>query len=230
MSQGHEGTAPRTPLGPKAREVLVMEHLLLAKWVAARFVGKGLDREDLDQAATLGLMRAAELFDPHRGTKFTTYATWWCRQFVRRAIDRESRTIRLPTHVVESLGRKARAHAYGDGRDELTECESAALKALHLSSPDDDDEVTFDPAHEAAGPLEVSQRAENAAVIRDAIAQLPGRLRTVIERRFGIDCEPETLWQIGARLGVSRERARQLELDAIRALAQSEGLAGFGRE
>jgi RNA polymerase sigma factor (sigma-70 family) len=92
-------------------------------------------------------------------------------------------------------------------------------------SPDDEEEEPLDPADDEAGPLELSAQAECARATRNAIAQLPDRLRTVIERRFGIDCEPENLRQIGARLRVSPERVRQLESDALSRLAQDRAVS-----
>jgi RNA polymerase sigma factor (sigma-70 family) len=222
-SQDHE-VAPSAKLEAKDSATLVLENLLLAKWVAARYVGRGLDRDDLDQAAVLGLMRAAQLFDPRRGTKFTTYATWWCRQSVRRAIENEAKTIRLPGHVLQSLGRRTRAQARGERLSQPTECEIAALKALWLTSPDKDEEQAFDPADDADGPGELTQRSELAQSVRDAIDSLPERLRTIIERRFGIGCEKENLREIGERVGVSRERVRQLETQALKLLAESGDL------
>jgi RNA polymerase sigma factor (sigma-70 family) len=221
MESRDSQAVPGTKLRQTNSDPLVLENLLLAKWVAARYVGRGLDRDDLDQAAVLGLMRAAQLFDPRRGVKFTTYATWWCRQFVRRAIENEAKTIRLPAHVLQSLGRRARAHARGEQLLQPSECESAALRALWFTAPDEDEEQSFEPADDADGPGELTQRSELGHAVRDAIGKLPERLRTIIERRFGIGCEKENLREIGERLGVSRERVRQLETHALKLLAES---------
>lgn len=221
MTQPEGEPIPRRQLGRAEREALVVENLLLAKWVAGRYVGRGLDREDLDQAAMLGLMRAAEKFDPGRGAKFTTYAAWWCRQSVMRAIERESKVIRLPAHVVQALNRRARARARGERLPPPSECELAALRALRVTWPDEDEDRPLEIAGEDDEAGDMLLRVERLEAVREAVRSLPERLRTIIERRFGIGCEPENLREIGVRLGLSRERVRQLEADALTMLQES---------
>jgi RNA polymerase primary sigma factor len=196
----------------------------LAKWVAKQFVGRGLEREDLNQAAMLGLMRAAQSFDPSRGTRFSTYASVWARQFVRRAIEKEARTIRVPSHVLQSLGRRKREAERGETTPELTACEAAALRALGVAWLDHDEEQACEPADTKDGPVEAAGVQERNQAIHDAVGRLPGRLRTIVERRFGLGCEVENLREIGARLGLTGERVRQLEAEALVLLSKSRSL------
>jgi len=218
------GRAAPSPAIQAAREALVRKHVLLAKWVAKQFAGRGLDREDLDQVAILGLMRAAQSFDPSRGTRFSTYASVWARQFVRRAIQKEARSIRLPSHVLQSLGRKKRAAELGETTPEPTACERAALRTLGVTWLDQDEEQTCEPADTADGPVEVAGAAERAHAVHEAVQLLPNRLRIIVERRFGLGCEAENLREIGRRIGLCGERVRQLEAEALRLLAESGSL------
>ena len=227
-----------------ARQRLADANLRLVVNVAKRYAAGGLPLLDLIQEGSLGLMQAVERFDWRRGYKFSTYATWWIRQAITRSLSNDSRTVRLPVHVVEAL-RKIRkvtpelalemereptpaelGEALGMTPERVVEIVRASRTPMSLEQPvgEDGDESLADFV-EDPNP-ETADRALLASTLREdlarALAILPDRQQTILVRRFGLDGEaPWTLDQIGAHFGITRERIRQLQVEALRKLKRS---------
>ncbi|HEX9018486.1 MAG TPA: sigma-70 family RNA polymerase sigma factor [Anaerolineaceae bacterium] len=233
--------------GHAAREHLIRANARLVISVARRYINRGLPFTDLIQEGNIGLMRAIRNFDYHRGFKFSTYATWWIRQAVSRALADQSRTIRLPAYVSDQVGRLRRTQLQLQqrlGRAASTEELAAAMEMppsrieamlssmaqpMSLEAPvSTEDESELGDTLEDVNALDpeeaVEDRMENEQ-IRQRLTTLPGREREILELRYGIGgAEPLTLAEVGARLGITRERARQLELQAINRLRHPEAI------
>jgi RNA polymerase primary sigma factor len=237
--------AKRVERGDRAaKERMINCNLRLVVHVAKRYRGHGVPFGDLIQDGVIGLNRAVEKFDYRKGFKFSTYATWWIRQAVQRSVAGQARTIRVPTHVHErrqTLNRHARKLETELGRAATPEelAKASGLKLQHveealsvpearasLNSPvgDDDGELGDLFADENADdPEAVAEDALRSLAVRQALAQLPERERRILELRFGIDGEPKSLEAIGAELGLTRERIRQLETQALARLTDDLG-------
>ena len=239
-----------------ARQTLIEHNLRLVVSIAKHYTNRGLALPDLIEEGNLGLIHALEKYDPERGFRFTTYATWWIRLSVERAIMNQSRTIRLPTHVVKELNVVLRAlrylethglpeareptlddvaHLLGKPADEVRRVMRYNEHVASLDALVDREtglSIGDGIADEAAlAPELLLHNSEIEAWVRQWLAELPQRQRTVIERRYGLSgLDAATLEEIAGEIGVTRERVRQIQAEAIEKLRARLKRRGLDRE
>ncbi len=224
--------------GLRAREHLVRANSRLVVSVAKKYMGRGVPFIDLIQEGNIGLIRAAKKFDYTMGNKFSTYATWWIRQAVTRAIADQSRTIRIPVHMgdqinkllrtthrlTQELGREPTPEEMAGALDLATEkvenMLQVARRPLSLELPIDEDGDSelgdFIENDEAAAPSDVVSSAILRDLLHDVLEDLPPREVRILQMRYGlVDGETYTLEEVGKKLGVTRERVRQIEVQAL---------------
>ena len=234
----------------RARAKLIEKNLRLVVSVAKRYRGMGLPFEDLIQEGNLGLMKAIEKFDPGLGYRFSTYATWWIKQAVGRAVADKARTIRLPVHMGEKLRKvgEVTSRLYAElGREpsdeELAERLGWTVEAVRHVTGVTADATSFDQPVSEDGATELGDFVEDeltsdtpdavvwemdALQLKEAMKRLPERVRYVLVRRYGLDNqEHATLAELAEEMGVTRERVRQLQRKAEKALKTDERVVGF---
>ena len=234
--------AKRIKRGDKrARERMIKANLRLVVKIARDYEGMGLPLLDLINEGNIGLMKGVERFDPKKGAKLSTYASWWIKQSIKRALANQSKTIRLPVHVVDKVTHIRRAEmklreAFDrDPTDEelaheldldprrIGQYRQASKAPVSLDSPIGDDEseriseIVADPG--AAAPFDRLIKETDTQLMREVLATLDQRENTILTMRFGLtDGTQRTLEEIGGRLGVTRERIRQIQEQALRKL------------
>jgi len=242
--------------GRRAREDLTNANLRLVVSIAKRYTKVSMPLADAIQSGNIGLMKAVEKFDYTRGFKFSTYATWWIKQAISRAVAEESRNIRIPTHAMENINRALRvqreltqlnqreptiieiAQAIGESPDRVAEYFSLAADTTSLDQPtraDGDstiaDHIASTDAVDPSGGIELEDMREAMRVVLD---ELPERERDVMKMRFGLNAEHSaTLEEVGQAFNITRERVRQIEVRALfrlRHVASGQALRNFVEE
>lgn len=239
----------------QARQKMIEHNLRLVVSIAKHYINRGVALLDMIEEGNLGLMHAIDKFEPERGFRFSTYATWWIRQSIERAIMNQARTIRLPVHMVRELNQILRAKYHlesqrSDGRDanlediallvdrpvdEVQDILALSEHAASLDTPLDNDPqsslMDMLPGDADDGPDSRAEHHEMALLVRDWLSKLPDKQRIVVIRRFGLDNDdPATLETLADEMGITRERVRQIQQEALIKLKRTFLSRGVGRD
>lgn len=235
------------------RHRLIVSNLRLVVRIARRYAPRGMAMMDLVQEGNMGLMRAVDKFDPERGFRFSTYATWWIRQNIERSMMNQMRTIRLPIHVVKELNaclresrRVLREHSQSASTEQIAQnLGKSVANVRHLltvNEPVISIDTPVQPGQEQSileavaddadkAPMAILQAEEVRERVQGWLRGLTSRQCEVVARRFGLlGFESGTLEEVGKAVGLTRERVRQIQLEALERLRQMAGESGFNRE
>jgi len=225
----------------KAREHMIKANLRLVVKIARDYEGLGLPLLDMISEGNMGLMKAVERFDPAKGGKLSTYGSWWIKQAIKRALANQSKTIRLPVHVVDTIARMRRlamklqerlgreptdeelAPELGIPAARVTQMHLASIRPASLDAPiSDEDSNSFSDIVEdeqAENPYELLEEKTVTAMLQELVKHLDAREATILRARFGLEgSQEQTLEEVGANFGVTRERVRQIQNIALRKL------------